>query len=62
MVTEDDVAESVLCGPDIERYVATVEEFTEAGFDHVYFHQVGRDQEGLFRFFREELASRLDGA
>ena len=59
MVTEDDVAESVLCGPDVERYVAKVEEFTEAGFDHVYFHQVGRDQEGFFRFWRDELSKRL---
>jgi G6PDH family F420-dependent oxidoreductase len=59
MVTPDDVAESVVCGPDVERYVAKVEEFTKAGFDHVYFHQVGRDQEGFFRFWADELSPRL---
>ena len=59
MVTEDDVAESVVCGPDVERYVEQVKAFTDAGFDHVYFHQVGRDQEGFFRFWRDELSKRL---
>jgi coenzyme F420-dependent glucose-6-phosphate dehydrogenase len=58
-VTEDDVAETLVCGPDPERYVEQVRQFEEAGFDHVYFHQVGRDQEGFFRFFSEELAGRL---
>ncbi len=59
MVTEDDVAESVVCGPDVDRYVDKVKEFTDAGFDHVYFHQVGRDQEGFFRFWADELSNRL---
>ena len=42
---EDDVAESVVCGPDPERHIAAVREFVEAGYDHVYLHQVGPDQE-----------------
>ena len=35
MVTEDDVAQSVICGPDVQRY-RTRSEFVDAGFDHVY--------------------------
>lgn len=58
-VTEEDVAEQVVCGPDPERHVNAIREYVDAGFDHVYLHQVGPDQEGFFRFFRDELLPRL---
>jgi G6PDH family F420-dependent oxidoreductase len=41
-VSQDDVAETVVCGPDVERYAEQVQQYVEAGFDHLYFHQVGR--------------------
>jgi G6PDH family F420-dependent oxidoreductase len=59
MVTEDAVAESVICGPDPEAVVAAVKKYAAAGFDHIYFHQVGPDQEGFFRFYENVLAPRL---
>jgi coenzyme F420-dependent glucose-6-phosphate dehydrogenase len=59
MVTPDDVAEMVACGPDPDRYVEQVQPYVEAGFDHIYFHQVGRDQEGFFRFWQDELRPKL---
>jgi coenzyme F420-dependent glucose-6-phosphate dehydrogenase len=58
-VTADEVAERTVCGPDPVRYVEQVQQYVEAGFDHVYFHQVGPDQEGFFRFFAEELSPLL---
>ncbi|MDQ4081459.1 MAG: TIGR03557 family F420-dependent LLM class oxidoreductase, partial [Actinomycetota bacterium] len=59
MVTLDDVAESVPCGPDPERIVEAVNEYAEAGYDHVYVHQIGRDQEGFLRFAERELLPRF---
>jgi coenzyme F420-dependent glucose-6-phosphate dehydrogenase len=58
-VTEDDIAESVVCGPDPERHVEAVREFIEAGYDHVYVHQVGPDQDGFFDFYGREVMPRL---
>ena len=58
-VSADDVAESVACGPDVEPYVEQVQKYVEAGFDHIYFHQVGRDQDGFFRFWEETLGPAL---
>ncbi len=55
MLSEDQVAEAVVCGPDPERHRAAIEEFARAGFDHVYVHQVGPDQEGCFRFYEREI-------
>jgi alkanesulfonate monooxygenase SsuD/methylene tetrahydromethanopterin reductase-like flavin-dependent oxidoreductase (luciferase family) len=43
---EEDVARSVLCNADPQAHVEAIEEFVEAGYDHVYVHQVGPDQEG----------------
>jgi coenzyme F420-dependent glucose-6-phosphate dehydrogenase len=58
-VREEDVAQSVVVGPDPEKYVAKLREYVDAGFDHVWLHQIGPDQEGFFRFFEQELAGRL---
>ena len=56
MVTPQDVAEAVVCGPDPARYRNEIDGFADAGFDHVYIHQVGPDQDGFLRFARSELA------
>ena len=54
-VREEDVASSVVCGPDADRHVEAILEFVRAGFDHVYVHQVGREQEAFFRFYEEKV-------
>ena len=59
MVTEDDVASSVPCGPDVARHVDTVQQFADAGYTHLYLQQVGPDQEGFLRFWEEELRDAL---
>jgi coenzyme F420-dependent glucose-6-phosphate dehydrogenase len=56
MVSESDIAEAIVCGPDPRRHVAAIEEFVEAGYTHVYIHQVGPDQEALFRLYQSEIA------
>ncbi|HET9490469.1 MAG TPA: TIGR03557 family F420-dependent LLM class oxidoreductase [Methylomirabilota bacterium] len=58
-VTEDAVAEVVVCGPDPEPYVTAIRKYVDAGFDHVVIHQVGPEQEGFFAFYKRELAPAL---
>ena len=55
MVTEDDVAERVACGPDLNVHLGRIRSFADAGFDHVYVHQIGPDQGGFFEAYRELL-------
>jgi G6PDH family F420-dependent oxidoreductase len=55
LVSREQVAEAVVCGPDPERHRKAIEEFEDAGFDHVYVHQVGPDQDGFIRFYEREL-------
>ena len=62
MVTEDDVANVVVCGPDPEKHVELVEKFATAGYTHVYVHQVGPDQDGFLEFYAGEILPRYAGA
>ena len=61
LLDEEKIAAGVVCGPDPERHVAAIEEYVEAGYDHVYVHQVGPDQEGFFDFYEREVLPRLRG-
>jgi G6PDH family F420-dependent oxidoreductase len=59
LVTEDAVAESMVCGPDPKRHLEALHEYADAGYDHVCVHQVGPDQAGFMQFYRTEILPRL---
>jgi G6PDH family F420-dependent oxidoreductase len=59
IVREEDIKKEVVCGPDAGLHIGKINEYFEAGFDHVYIHQVGQDQEGFFRFYREQVMPEL---
>jgi hypothetical protein len=49
------VGEKVICGPAIERTLEKIGAFADAGFDHVFLHQVGPRQEEFLAFAKDEL-------
>jgi coenzyme F420-dependent glucose-6-phosphate dehydrogenase len=51
----EDIGGSIVCGPDAERHRAAIQEYVDAGYDHVYVHQVGPDQAGFFDFYEREV-------
>ena len=55
LVDEDTVAKEIVCSSDPEPHVKGLREFVDAGFDHVYVHQIGPDQEGFFRFYEKRV-------
>jgi len=59
IVTEDMIAKQVVCGPDIDRHVAKIQEYVDAGFDHVYIHQVGREQEAFLEAYAKDVLPRF---
>jgi G6PDH family F420-dependent oxidoreductase len=59
LVTEDMVAEKMACGPDLERHLAAIRPYVEAGFDEVFISQVGGATPEFFDFFRKEIEPRL---
>ncbi len=59
MVEPDDLAESLPLGPDPERHLESIRQYVDAGYDHVYVHQIGPDQEGFIRFYEREILPKL---
>jgi coenzyme F420-dependent glucose-6-phosphate dehydrogenase len=55
IVTEDMVADAIPCGPDPEVHIAAIRRYLDAGYDHVYLHQVGPDQRGFIEYAAREL-------
>ncbi len=60
LVTEETIAKQVVCGPDAERHVAEIQKYVDAGFDHIYIHQVGPDQEGFMKFYKQDVLPRFN--
>ena len=59
MVREEDVAESTPHGPDPEPYLEQIRSYADAGFTHVYIHQIGDNQDEFLGFAQRELFPRL---
>ena len=59
LASEEDIAEAVVCGPDADLHLEKIREYEQAGYDHVWVHQVGRDQESFFRFYSERILPEL---
>jgi coenzyme F420-dependent glucose-6-phosphate dehydrogenase len=59
LVSEDLIAERVVCGPDIDRHVAALQEYVDAGFSHVYVHQIGPDQEGFIEAYATDVLPKV---
>ncbi len=59
-VRVEDVSKQMPCGPDVERHVAGIRQFEEAGFTHIAVIQVGGDtQEQFIRWAADELLPAL---
>jgi hypothetical protein len=43
------------CGPDADRHLEMINRFEDAGYTHIYVHQIGDDQEGFLDFYKREI-------
>ena len=59
LVTEEQIGEAVVCGPDPERHLAKIREYADAGYSHIYIHQVGPDQAGMIDFYEREILPKF---
>jgi coenzyme F420-dependent glucose-6-phosphate dehydrogenase len=55
VLKEEDIAKEIICGADVEKHLQKLNEYLEAGYTHVWIHQVGTDQEGFFQFYEQEV-------
>ena len=59
VLSEDQIVEHTPCGPRPEPILEAVQTYIQAGFDHIYFHQIGPDQAGVLSFAERELLPAL---
>ncbi len=60
LVEREDIAESgTVTGPDRDAHLDGIQTALEAGYDHVYVHQIGDDQEAALEFYSEEILPSL---
>lgn len=55
LVTTEQIKEEIVCGPDPETFHEKIKAYIDAGFTHVYLHQVGPDQDGYLDFAKREI-------
>ena len=58
-ISEEDIAAIITCGNDPQPYLSKIQDYVQAGFDHVYIHQIGPDQSGFFNFYQEHIMPAL---
>ena len=57
---EVEIPEDSVLGPKPEPYIKAIQSLQENGFDHIYLHQVGPDQQGFLDFFKNTLLPLLE--
>lgn len=55
LVREEDAVKDTVLGPDKRKHLEGIQKMIDAGYDHVYVHQIGPDQEGFFDFYEREI-------
>jgi G6PDH family F420-dependent oxidoreductase len=54
------IPEDTILGPNPNPYLKAIQTLNENGYDHIYLHQIGPDQAGFFKFFKNELMPLLE--
>jgi coenzyme F420-dependent glucose-6-phosphate dehydrogenase len=55
----DDLEGSIRMSADLEQHIQWLTQDVELGFDVIFIHQVGRDQEQFLRVFGEKVLPRI---
>jgi G6PDH family F420-dependent oxidoreductase len=60
LVTEEMIGEAVPCGPDLERHLAALQEFADAGVDELFVQQIGPNQDDFFEAYAKDVVPRFN--
>jgi coenzyme F420-dependent glucose-6-phosphate dehydrogenase len=53
--TPEQATSGAALGPDPKEYFKLIDQYVKAGYTHLYFHQIGPDQQGFIDFAKKEL-------
>jgi len=56
-----EISPEIPLGPDIDKHLEMFQKVSKLGFDHLYIHQIGPEQEGFFKFYEKQIIPELAG-
>jgi coenzyme F420-dependent glucose-6-phosphate dehydrogenase len=59
VLSKEQITENVACGPDPEDHIESIRQFADAGYDHIWVHQIGPDQQGAIDFYADNVLPKL---
>jgi G6PDH family F420-dependent oxidoreductase len=62
LVTRESTAQSVVAGPDVDRHVAQLQEYLDAGYDEVYVANMGPHYLDMIAAYGRDVLPRLRGS
>ena len=61
LVTEEMIGEALPCGPDLDRHIAHLQQYADAGVDALFVQQIGGGHEAFFDAYRETVLPHFHG-
>lgn len=61
LVTPEELSASITAGSDVQDFVDALNLYIDAGYDHIYFHQIGPRQQEAIDFVAGEVVPALHG-
>ncbi len=55
MISEDEATKNFALGPDPQPILDSIQKYIDAGFDHIYIHQIGDNQKEFLKFAQKEI-------
>ena len=59
LVSVEQLAKRIPCGPDPEKNLQGIRESIEGGFDRIFIHQIGANQLRFMEFYANEILPRI---
>ncbi len=60
VLSKEQTTKNAVLGPDPQAHIDGIRKFVDAGYDYVYVHQVGPQQEAFMRFYQQEVLPELN--
>jgi coenzyme F420-dependent glucose-6-phosphate dehydrogenase len=59
VLDEEQITENVVCGNDPDEHIEMIRTFADAGYDHIWIHQIGPQQQGAIEFYADNVLPKL---
>lgn len=59
LVTEQMMADSLTCGPDVDKHVEQYQTYADAGYDEIFISNIGPGYAGFFELYEKEVLPRV---